>query len=124
MGLPATAREFDLTTFARSLLRADLDLQIAAYADAAELRIVNPDNPPRLPRTLRGKSEIEAWIRSEPAQRIVVQVSNLIEDGERIAFTEVRRYSDGGHEIAASTAELYDGLITRQLTILVWDPWD
>jgi len=124
MGVSASAREFDLTTFARSLLRADLDLQIAAYADGAELRIVNPDNPPRLPRTLRGKSEIEAWLRSEPAQRVVVQVSNLIEDGERIAFTEVRRYSDGGHEIAASTAELYDGLITRQLTILVWKPWD
>ncbi|HSU36029.1 MAG TPA: hypothetical protein VLJ88_10245 [Propionibacteriaceae bacterium] len=106
------------------MLRADLDLQIAAYAEGAELRIVNPDNPPRLPRMLRGKSEIEAWLRGEPAQRVVVQVSNLIEDGERIAFTEVRRYSDGGYEIAASTADLYDGLITRQLTILVWDPWD
>lgn len=124
MGVSAAAREFDLTTFARSLLRADLDLQIAAYADGAELRIINPDNPPRLPRTLRGKSEIEAWIRGEPVQRTVVQVSNLIEDGDRIAFTEIRRYSDGGHEIAASTAELDDGLITRQLTILVWDPWD
>ena len=106
------------------MLRADLDLQIAAYADHAELRVINPDNPPRLPRTLKGKSQIEAWIRGEPAQRIVVQVSNLVEAGERIAFTEVRRYSDGGHEIAASTAELSDGLITRQLTVLVWDPWD
>jgi len=124
MGVSTTAREFDLTTFARSLLRADLELQIAAYAEGAQLRIINPDNPPRLPRTLKGKSEIETWLRSEPAQRVVVQVSNLIEDGERIAFTEVRRYSDGGHEIATSTAELYDGLITRQLTVLVWDPWD
>ena len=106
------------------MLRADLDLQIAAYADHAELRVINPDNPPRLPRTLKGKSQIEAWIRGEPAQRIVVQVSNLVEAGERIAFTEVRRYSDGGHEIAVSTADLADGLITRQLTVLVWDPWD
>ena len=124
MRVSPAVREFDLTTFSRSLLRADLDLQIAAYADAAKLRIINPDNPPRLPRTLEGKAQIEAWIRGEPAQRVVVQVSNLIENGERIAFTEVRRYSDGAHEIAASTAELRDGLIGRQLTILVWDPWD
>ena len=56
MRVSPAVRQFDLTTFSRSLLRADLDLQIAAYADAAELRIINPDNPPRLPRTLKGKA--------------------------------------------------------------------
>ena len=65
------ADEFDLAGFARALEAGDAHTQLAAYAEHAEVRIVDPDNPPRSPQILRGQPAIGAWIRGGvvPAQR-------------------------------------------------------
>jgi hypothetical protein len=57
-------------------------------------------------------------------QRSVDRVVNLVDGEDRVAFTELRRYRDGTQEMATSTAELDNGLISWQHTILVWDRWD
>ena len=57
-------------------------------------------------------------------QRSVDRVVDLVDGEDRVAFTELRRYRDGTQEMATSTAELDNGLISWQHTIVVWDRWE
>ena len=119
---PQTAGAFDLAEFADILESGDLAGKIATYAEHAEVRIIDPDNPPGSPHVHQGRAQIEAAIRSEACHTVACQVLNMIDGGDRIAFTELRQYRDGSHEIATSTAELSGGRIATQHAVVVWDP--
>ena len=122
--LVAPPNNFDLAAFTQALETGDTTLQLAAYSDNAEVRIVDPDHSPRAPWVRRAKPAIAAWIASESAQRVTCRVTNLLAAGDRVACTELRRYRDDREEMATSILELADGLIASQQMILVWDRWD
>lgn len=57
-----TAAAFDLSAFSRALEQHDVDYQVAHYAPDADIRIVDPDNPSAVPRSLSGQPAIHAWM--------------------------------------------------------------
>lgn len=123
---PRTAESpvrFDLNAFGRAIERSELGFLIAAYADDAEVRLTDPETPPLAPRVLRGHEVVADWLRFDAQADCHRRVVRLVEGEDRVAFTEERLYADGTHEIAASTAELRNGLIWLQHTVLVWDRW-
>jgi hypothetical protein len=114
-------RPFDLTEFSRAIDASDAEAQIAAYADCAEVAVIDPDNPPSSPNVLKGKEAIADWVRTNCRNNVTQRVVRSIDGDDGIAYTVAQVQRDGSHEIATSTAELRDGLVTQQLTILVRD---
>ena len=116
-----SGRHFDLMDFVRAIDASDAETQIAAYADSAEVEVIDLDNPPSSPHVLRGKSAIADWVRSNCRSHVRQRVVRTIAGDDGIAYTVAQVQRDGSHEIATSTAELRDGLVTQQQTILVCD---
>jgi hypothetical protein len=115
-----TAPQFDLDAFSRALERRDAAYQLSCYAPDADIRIVDPDNPPLAPRVVRGAGAIRTWLAAGLVRELDLHVTHLVDGGDRVAFTTRWRYQDAVEGQATSTAELQDGLITSQHTILVW----
>jgi ketosteroid isomerase-like protein len=113
---------FDLTGFGRAIERADLDYLTSAYADDAEVRVVDRDSPPLAPRVVRGRQAICDWL-AETRPNCTRRVVHLSQGHGRISYTEEREHLDGSHETSASTAQLRGGLIRLQHTVVVWDDW-
>jgi ketosteroid isomerase-like protein len=107
---------FDLAAFVASLEHHDVDDQLACYAPDAEIRVVDPDSPSLEARTMGGGAAIRSWLDSSGAPS--VEVVDVVDGGDRVAFTERWQQPDGTAVVATSTAELRDGLITTQHTVL------
>jgi len=115
---------FDLDAFGRAIELNDLDFLVAAYAEDAQVRLTDPDTPPLAPRVLRGREAVTDWLRADTRADCSRRVVRMVDGLDRVAYSEERLYADGTHEIAASTAEVSDGLIRVQHTVLVWDRWE
>jgi hypothetical protein len=111
-------RMFDLVTYAAARRRHDVAYQLACYAVDAEIRVDGPDSPPPAGRTIRGGRAITAWLEGSDA--LDVEVTDLVDGGDRVAFTESWQRRDGTAVVATSTLELGDGRITAQHTVLAW----
>ena len=117
-------RRFDLEAFGRAIESQNTDAQLAAYAVDADLTVIDPDNPPSSPHVLSGKDAIATWLRGSCAANTEQRMARMIDGGDQIAYTVEQLNRDGTHEIATSMADIMDGLITAQQTVLVWDRWD
>lgn len=51
-----------------------------------------------------------------------MEVTHCLDGGDRVAFTEHWRRTDGTDVVSTSIAELADGLVTTEHTILAWTP--
>ncbi len=119
----SVAAPFDLTGFAEALTAGDVGYQLACYAVDAEVRITADcpamDSPSPRPRVVAGRRAIAIWLHESARNHPSSEVSRLVDGGDRVAFTRDWRNPDGTMSLAISTAELLDGLITTQHTILV-----
>ena len=121
-GFGGTCGHLDLAAFNRAIDTSDAESQIAVYDDSAEVQVIDADNPPSAPRVLKGKDAIADWVRSNCQPQVSRRVVRLINGADRIAYTVAQVQDDGSPEIVAtSTAELRDGLVTHEHTILFWD---
>jgi hypothetical protein len=109
---------FDLAAFAGALEHHDVAYQLGCYAVDADIRVVDPDSPPPEARTVRGRQAIGSWLHGSDA--FGVEVTHLVDGGDRFAFTARWERRDGTAVVATSTAELSAGLIATQHTILAW----
>jgi ketosteroid isomerase-like protein len=109
---------FDLAAYVAALERRDLVHQLACYAPDATVCVVDPDSPPPGARTIAGTPAIRAWLDGFDAPG--VEITHVVDGGDRVALTGRWRRRDGTAVVATSTAELRDGLITAQHTVLVW----
>lgn len=110
---------FDLNAFSQAIEQCNINYQLARYAPDADIHIIDPDNPPASPQTLRGTRAIHAWLLDSSANELDPHVIHLADGGDRIAFTTQWRREDGTQALASSTAALQDGLISAQRTIVV-----
>ena len=117
---PKLAR-FNLLDFAQALEERDIDYQARHYAFDAEMRIVDPDNPPSAPQLVHGRPAIHAWLLHASTRDLGLRATHLVDGGDRVALTERWHHHDGTTVLATSTAEIDNALITMRHTILVWD---
>jgi hypothetical protein len=88
------------------------------YADGAELRIVDSDQPAHPPQILHGRSAIAGWIDSMHRTDDTHRVLKSGADGEQIRLVEERETADGLRLVYATAAEVDRGQIVRETAVL------
>lgn len=111
------ATTFDLTAFERALVACDIPELATCYADDADIRVVGDEHPPYAPLLVSGRQAISVWLATYAWPDLDREVVHLVDGGDRIAFTQCWRRTDGTVTLLTSTAELLDGLISVQHTL-------
>jgi ketosteroid isomerase-like protein len=113
-----TTKELDFEALRHAIERCDLDLMLAFYAEDAELSVVYAGAPQGSPFELRGKAEIAKYLRAVFGQKTSHRVEREAVGGDSVTFQEACEYPDGGRVRVATTLELRDGTIVRQVDVV------
>jgi hypothetical protein len=116
-----SAGGLDFEAMRRAIEQLDADLLTSLYADDAEMLIVNRYSTPSSPHVLRGKEEITEHLRDVCGRAMTHRVENEVVGEERVAFNEACEYPDGVRVLAATTLDVRDGKVVRQVNIEAWD---
>src|SRR2546430_7208687 len=81
------------------------------YADDAELRVIDRNNPPSKPREIKGKAAIGTFWDDICSRAMTHHVENSISEGNRLAFTQACAYPDGAKVFCQAMLELEGGKI-------------
>lgn len=120
--MPATTRtDFDLDAFSRGWSEWDLPALLGTYAEDVELVQIDSDNRPAAPRVRRGKEIVEGMARHCAAAGVKATIDGAVADGDRAAASIVCEFPGGRKVVGNSILELRDGLIVRQLDVVVGD---
>jgi ketosteroid isomerase-like protein len=112
---------FDFEALRRAEEQQDLDSMLDLYADGAEVSIVNRNTPPSSPFELHGKEEIAEYLRDVFSREMTHRIEREVTGGDRVAFNVACEYPDGTRVLAATTLEVRDGKIVRQVDVVAWD---
>jgi hypothetical protein len=116
-----SAGGLDFEAMRRAIEQLDADLLTSLYADDAELHIVNRYTTPSSPYVLRGKEEITEHLRDVCGRAMTHRVENEVIGEDRVAFNEACEYPDGVRVLAATTLDVRNGKVVRQVNIEAWD---
>ena len=87
------------------------------YADNAEMRIVDRNNPPSKPRKVKGKAAIAAFHDDVCSRAMTHKVETGVTDADRLAFVQSCAYPDGTKVLCSTMLELKGGKIVRQTVV-------
>jgi SnoaL-like domain len=111
----------DFEAWRRAEEQNDVELLASFYADDAEAYLISKDNPPSSPFELHGKEEIAEYLRDVCGREMKHRIENEVVGEDRIAFNEACEYPDGARVLTATTLEVKEGKISRQVTVEAWD---
>ena len=94
---------------------------LSLYARDAEVRIVDRYDQPSRPKVLHGRDEIAEMLDDVYSRDMTHKLEQCVKDGDRVAFSESCRYSDGMRVLSESMLTLRDGKIVDQTMIQAWD---
>ena len=97
MTVQKSAGGLDFEAMRRAIEQLDADLLTSLYADDAE------------------------HLRDVCGRAMTHRVENEVVGEERVAFNEACEYSDGVRVLAATTLDVRDGKVVRQVNIEAWD---
>lgn len=115
------AGRLDFEALRSAMEESDFDALIELYADDAELRTVNKNTTPSSPLVLRGKEQIAEMLRDVCGRAMTHRIEDEVVGEDRIAFNEACEYPDGLKVLTATTLDLRDGKISRQVNVEAWD---
>ncbi len=99
----------------------DAETLARLYAEDAEVLIVNRETPPSSPHVLRGREQIAEYLRDVCGRDIKTRIEDEVLGEQRVAFNEACEYPDGTRVLTATTLEVRDGEISRQVSVEAWD---
>jgi len=109
----------DFVALCEAIERRDPDALLRFYAQDAALRIENAALPDGLAFELRGKEQIERYLRAVCDQEMTCMVAGEAgSDEDGIEFVEVCQYPDGTRISVKTRLELEGGRISRQLDVV------
>ncbi|MGH3146525.1 MAG: nuclear transport factor 2 family protein [Rubrobacter sp.] len=111
----------DFEAMRSGIERSDFDVLIDLYAEDAELRTVNKNSTPSSPQVLRGKEAIAEMLSDICGRAMTHHIENEVVGEDRVAFNEACEYPDGTRVLTASTLDVNDGKIVRQVNVEAWD---
>lgn len=101
--------------------QGDVEALMGLYAFDASIEIVDQTTPPSSPRVLRGSTEIRRFYDDISCRDMEHRLEHVVLDSDRAGFLERCEYPEGPRVVVASTLELTDGAITRQVMVQSWD---
>ena len=93
----------------------------ALYATDAVLTIIDTENPPSRPRTIKGAKEIGEFLDDVYGRDMKHTIDFGFIDGKHLAFIEGCQYPDGTHVVASTTAKIGPKGIVNQIIVQAWD---
>lgn len=111
----------DIDTIRTAHEQRNPDLLLGLYADDALMQIVDRTHPPSAPLELRGKQAIADFFRDVYSRDMTHHVIDEVVSKDRLSFDVACQYRSGERVLAASTCELQNGKIVREVTIQAWD---
>jgi hypothetical protein len=112
---------FDVEALRRGIEERDADALLGLYAEGAELRIVDSDNPPSNPRVLRGREEIGEYLHDLCGRDMTHSLERVVAANGGAAFIQACRYPDGTRVQCVAVLDLENGRIVRQSGVQAWD---
>ncbi len=109
------------TAIGRAIEARDGRALSSFYAEDAELRVIDHNNPPSRPRMIKGKSAISAFWDDICSRMITHTVETTIAEDNRLAFTQACTYPNGARVFCIAALELKGGKIARQTVVQAWD---
>jgi SnoaL-like domain len=91
------------------------------YADDAELRVIDRNNPPSKPRVIKGGSAIGKFWDDICSRAMTHRVDTSIAERDRLAFTQACTYPDGAKVFCVAVIEIKGGKIAQQTMVQAWD---
>lgn len=91
------------------------------YAEGAIVQVIDRDNPPSQPRSLRGRGAIAAYFEDVCGRDMTHKVESSVATGNRLAFTQSCAYPDGTKVYCSAMIDLKGGKIARQVIVQAWD---
>ncbi|MBV9218181.1 MAG: nuclear transport factor 2 family protein [Methylobacteriaceae bacterium] len=91
------------------------------YADDAEVRVIDRNNPPSRPREIKGRSAISTFWDDICSRAMTHKVETSIAEDNRLAFTQACAYPDGAKVFCVAMLELKGGKIAHQTVVQAWD---
>ncbi|HTK06524.1 MAG TPA: hypothetical protein VL485_05120 [Ktedonobacteraceae bacterium] len=117
-----TAREtVNIDTLRRAHEQRNANLLISFYADDALMQIVDRNHPPSAPRELCGKETIATFLHDVCDHDMTHKMMGEVVGKDRLSFQIACQYASGERVLAASTCDLKDGKIVREVTVQAWD---
>jgi ketosteroid isomerase-like protein len=114
-----TTKTLDFGALRSAIERRDPDALLGFYAEDAELRVENAAFPEGRAFELRGRGQIERYLRAVCDQEMACAVRGEALFGERsVAFIEACRYGDGSAISVETVLEVAGGLIVRQIDVV------
>ena len=117
----AAGSVFDTDTLRRGIEDQTAATLLSLYADDAELRVIDHNTQPSQPKVLHGRDEIAQLLDDVYSRDMTHKLEECIVQGDRAAYSESCRYSDGVRVLAESMLTLRDGKIVEQTMIQAWD---
>ncbi|HUB44507.1 MAG TPA: nuclear transport factor 2 family protein [Acetobacteraceae bacterium] len=105
----------------RAIEGRDAEALTAMYADDAELRIIDHDNPPSRPRELKGKREIASYYDDVCGRAMSHRIDPAFATADAVSFGQTCTYPDGTKVYCTAILELNQGKIVRQVSVQAWD---
>jgi len=115
----STQTGFDLTGLSRAIQSRDCHYQLALYADAAEVEIVDAAQPEAPPQVLRGKAAIGEWLDGMSSPAVSYGLKDAAAGPDRVRYTEECHYVDGTTLSFECTAEVHRGQIIHATVTVV-----
>jgi ketosteroid isomerase-like protein len=115
------ANGLDFEALRHAIERCDLALMLGFYAEDVELNIVNAGALQGPTFELRGKAEVAKYLRAVFDQKMPHRVEREVVGEDRVTFQDACEYSDGSRVRVATTLELRDGKIVRQVDVVAQD---
>jgi len=114
-----TTGRLDFGAMRDAIERKDSDALLGFYADDAELCILHAALPEGMAFELKGKAQIERYLRAVCDQDVTCAVRGEAVYGERsVAFVEACSYPNGTPISISTTLEVNEGLISRQIDVV------
>ncbi|GAC1371385.1 MAG: nuclear transport factor 2 family protein [Ktedonobacteraceae bacterium] len=99
----------------------DADMLLSLYADDAYMQVVDRMHPPSKPLEMHGKQEIGDFLRGICSRDMTHRVVDEVVGSNKLSFDVACQYVSGERVLAASTCELQNGKIVREVTVQAWD---
>jgi ketosteroid isomerase-like protein len=106
----------DFEALRRAIERGDPEAMLEFYADDAWVCVQRGD---AVSFEVEGKAEVAKYLRAVHARPAVRSVGNEVLGEGRIHFEESCEYPDGTRAVVATTLEVRDGEISRQVDVVV-----
>jgi ketosteroid isomerase-like protein len=111
----------DVSALVSAIENRDADGQLGAYADDAEITVIDHEHPPSSPLVVRGTDALRAHFADIASRDMTHKVTTAALSGDRLTIELACRYGDGTRVACLCVSGIDNGRITWQRGLQVWD---